>query len=73
MEIVYVYTKKRSEFGRQPIFTDKQAELCVDIKPESSLKDSFVFKDPVDVALQFTSEMSEHEVFYGHMKEETYV
>ena len=62
MEIVYVYTKKRSEFGRQPIFTDKQAELCAEILPEPSVKDSFIFKDPVDVALQFTSEMSEHEV-----------
>ena len=63
MEIVYVYTKKRNEFGRQPIFTDKQAELQLDLKPESSLKDSFIFKDPVDMALQFTPEMSEHEVF----------
>jgi len=34
MEIVYVYTKKRAEFGRQPLFTDQSAQLNVDIEPE---------------------------------------
>lgn len=71
MEIVYVYTKKRSEFGRQPIFSDYPPELCADIKPDPSLKDDFIYKDPVDVAIQYTSEMSEHEVekeILMHMK-----
>ena len=62
MEVVYVYTKKRSEFGRQAIFSDRPAELQVDIHPEPSLKDDFIYKDPVDVAIQFTPDMSEHEV-----------
>lgn len=65
MEIVYVYTKKRSEFGRQAIFSHRQAELCVHIKQEPSEKESFIFKDPVDVALQYTPEMSEHEVLHS--------
>lgn len=62
MEVVYVYTKKRNEFGRQAIFSDRPAELQVDINPEPSLKDDFIYKDPVDIALQFTPDMSEHEV-----------
>uniref|UniRef100_A0A4W4GBE0 Dynein, axonemal, intermediate chain 2b n=2 Tax=Electrophorus electricus TaxID=8005 RepID=A0A4W4GBE0_ELEEL len=62
MEIVYVYTKKRSEFGRQCNFSDKPAELHVDILPDPSLTDNFIDRDPCDVAIQCTQEMSEHEV-----------
>lgn len=59
---MYVYTKKRSEFGRQPLFTDTSAQLIIDIEPDPLLKDDFIEKDPVDVALQYVPEMSEHEV-----------
>jgi dynein intermediate chain 2 len=62
MEIVYVYTKKRSEFGRQPLFSDLGAQLHVDIEPDDSLKENFIDKNPVDMALQYAPEMSEHEV-----------
>jgi dynein intermediate chain 2 len=62
MEIVYVYTKKRSEFGRQAIFTDRPPELCANIRPDPSLKDAYIRKDPIDIAVQYTPEMSEHEV-----------
>ncbi len=62
MEIVYVYTKKRSEFGRQATFTDVPATLNVDVQPDGSLKDNFIEKNPVDMGIQFTPEMSEHEV-----------
>ena len=62
MEIVYVYTKKRAEFGRQPLFSDVSAQLNVDIQPDDSLKDNFIEKDPVDMAVQYAPEMSEHEV-----------
>lgn len=64
MEIVYVYTKKRSEFGRQAVFSDRPPELSVNIRPDSSMIRDFIRKDPVDVAVQYTSEMSEHEVSY---------
>ena len=33
MEIQYVYQKKRSEFGRHAMFSDRPAELHVDIPP----------------------------------------
>ncbi len=62
MEIVYVYTKKRSEFGRQPLFSDQSAQVNIDIEPDPSLKDNFIEKNPVDMAIQYAPEMSEHEV-----------
>ncbi|XP_067101386.1 dynein axonemal intermediate chain 2 [Osmerus mordax] len=62
MEIVYVYVKKRNEFGRQCNFSDRPAELHVDILPDPSLAASFIERDPCDVPIQCTQEMSEHEV-----------
>ncbi|XP_056153620.1 dynein axonemal intermediate chain 2 [Lampris incognitus] len=62
MEIVYVYNKKRSEFGRQCNFSDRPAELYSDIHPEPSLAANFIEKDPCDIAIQCSQEMSEHEV-----------
>lgn len=62
MEIVHVYTKKRSEFGRQPLFTDRPAELNVELEPSDSLRKDFIDKNPVDMAIQYAPEMSEHEV-----------
>ncbi|WAQ97162.1 DYI3-like protein [Mya arenaria] len=62
MEIVYVYTKKRAEFGRQCNFTDRSAELHVDIVPDPSLAENFVERNPVDSGIQCVQEMSEHEV-----------
>ncbi|XP_033755651.1 dynein intermediate chain 3, ciliary-like [Pecten maximus] len=62
MEIVYVYTKKRSEFGRQCNFSDRPAELHVDIIPDATQADNFIERNPVDNGLQHVQEMSEHEV-----------
>lgn len=62
MEIVYVYTKKRSEFGRQCAFSDRVAELHVDIAPDESMINDFIERDPVDMGIQNIQEMSEHEV-----------
>ena len=62
MEIVYVYTKKRAEFGRQCNFLDRPAELHVDILPDPSLAENFIERDPVDTGVQNVQEMSEHEV-----------
>ena len=62
MEIVYVYTKKRSEFGRQPLFSDQNAQLNIDIPPDDSLQDDLIEKNPVDMAIQYAPQMSEHEV-----------
>uniref|UniRef100_A0AAR2JBL9 Dynein, axonemal, intermediate chain 2b n=2 Tax=Pygocentrus nattereri TaxID=42514 RepID=A0AAR2JBL9_PYGNA len=71
MEIVYVYTKKRSEFGRQCNFSDRPAELHVDILPDPSLAANFIDRDPCDVPIQCTQEMSEHEVNTERIEYET--
>ncbi len=63
MEIVYVYTKKRSEFGRQPLFSDQSAQVNIDIEREPPFKEEFIEKNPVDMGVQYAPEMSEHEVW----------
>ena len=62
MEIVFVYTKKRNEFGRQCNFSDRQAELHVDIPPDEKLLQDYIEKNPCDTGIQCVQEMSEHEV-----------
>jgi dynein intermediate chain 2 len=62
MEIQYVYTKKRSEFGRQCNFSDRPAELHVDIAPNPSIAQEYIERNPVDIGIQCVQEMSEHEV-----------
>lgn len=66
MEIVYVYTKKRADFGRQCQFSDRPAELLVDIIPDPSLAANFIERNPVDTKVQSVQEMSEHEVHFLH-------
>uniref|UniRef100_A0A8D0F6S4 Dynein intermediate chain 2, axonemal n=1 Tax=Strix occidentalis caurina TaxID=311401 RepID=A0A8D0F6S4_STROC len=62
MEIMYVYTRKRSEFGRPCSFSDRPAKVSVDIPPDPGMASGFVLRNPVDSAVQHTSDMSEHEV-----------
>jgi dynein intermediate chain 2 len=62
MEIVYVYTKKRAEFGKQCLFSDRPAELHVNIMPDESMTNNFILKNPVDIGIQVSKEFSEHEV-----------
>ncbi len=57
-----MYTKKRADFGRQCNFSDRPAELHVDIVPDASLTIDFIERDPVDTVVQNVQEMSEHEV-----------
>ncbi|OAF66392.1 hypothetical protein A3Q56_05874, partial [Intoshia linei] len=61
MEIVHVYTKKRSEFGRQCIFNDRPAEINCDIAPNHALLGNLVGKNPIDRQIQNVQEMAEHE------------
>jgi dynein intermediate chain 2 len=62
MEIVYVYTKKRSEFGRQCHFSDRPAELHVNIMPDEQANQNYIVKNPVDMGVQVSKDFSEHEV-----------
>ena len=65
MEIVHVYTKKRSEFGRQCTFSERPAKLEIDIVPDPSLIDNFIERNPCDQGLQAAPEQSEHAVSDG--------
>ncbi|XP_059183664.1 dynein axonemal intermediate chain 2-like [Centropristis striata] len=62
MEIVHVYTKLRGEFGRQCHFSDRPAELLLDIPPEPSLAPHFIHKTPRDQSVQAGQDMAEHQV-----------
>ncbi|NXL39807.1 DNAI2 protein, partial [Glaucidium brasilianum] len=62
MEILYVYTRRRSHFGRPCSFSDRPAQLSADIAPEPGMASGFVRRNKVDSAVQHTSDMSEHEV-----------
>lgn len=62
MEVTYVYTKKRAEFGRQCNFSDKPAEVLADLIPEPQERVDFIDRNPCDLALQCSFEFSEHEV-----------
>ena len=62
MEVTYVYTKKRAEFGRQCNFSDKPAEVVADVIPEPQERVDFIDRNPCDLALQCSFEFSEHEV-----------
>ncbi|NXY87887.1 DNAI2 protein, partial [Alcedo cyanopectus] len=68
MEIVYVYTRKRSEFGRPCNFSDWPTQVTVDIPPDPSLASDFVLKNPVNSSVQHTSDMAEHEVNTEHVE-----
>uniref|UniRef100_A0A8B9IDW3 Dynein axonemal intermediate chain 2 n=1 Tax=Anser cygnoides TaxID=8845 RepID=A0A8B9IDW3_ANSCY len=71
MEIVHVYTRRRSDFGRPCCFSDRPAEVCVDIQPDPSLAEAFVPRSPVDAPVQHGSDMSEHEVNTERVEVET--
>ncbi|KAL3983464.1 E3 ubiquitin-protein ligase [Sarotherodon galilaeus] len=62
MEIVHVYSKLRSEFGRQCLFSDRPAELLLDLPPDPSLTLSFIQKNHRDQAVQACWETSEHQL-----------
>ncbi|XP_037666008.1 dynein intermediate chain 2, axonemal isoform X2 [Choloepus didactylus] len=71
MEIVYVYVKKRSEFGKQCNFSDRQAELNIDIPPNPDLAEQFIERNPVDTGIQCSASMSEHEANTERFEMET--
>ncbi|KAI9535963.1 Dynein intermediate chain 2, axonemal [Dissostichus eleginoides] len=62
MEIVLGYPRLRSEFGRQPLFSDRSGGLILDLPPDPSLAPCFLLKNPRDQGLQAGRDMSEHQV-----------
>ncbi|KAJ3291402.1 Dynein intermediate chain 2, axonemal [Borealophlyctis nickersoniae] len=62
MEIVYVYQRKRREFGRQPTFRDRPAELGVSIPPDPPYARNYIERKLSVCEVQSVPEKSEHEV-----------
>jgi len=60
MEIQYVYQKKRAEFGRHAQFSDRPAEIHVDIPPDLEMRQAFIPRNPCHAAVQAVQQMSEH-------------
>lgn len=59
-ELIYEYTKKRKQFGRQPLFEDHGPELTVNIPPNPAMYKNYILRNPVNVGIQNTGTMSEH-------------
>ncbi|NXH22033.1 DNAI2 protein, partial [Bucco capensis] len=68
MDITYVYTRKRRDFGRPCNFSDRPAEVTVDIPPDPSMASAFIRMNPVDSSIQHSSDMSVHEVNTEHVE-----
>mmetsp|Transcript_31317 Transcript_31317/g.43427 ORF Transcript_31317/g.43427 Transcript_31317/m.43427 type:complete len:570 (+) Transcript_31317:288-1997(+) len=61
MEIYYMFTKLRRDFGRHPQFVDEPAEVLADIRPDNNVKQDFIDRNPVITVVQVVPDMSEHE------------
>ena len=61
MEIVYVYTKKRKEFGRHTgHFADRAAKVEFDILPNPELTEQYMEKNPCVLEMHCIASISEH-------------
>jgi hypothetical protein len=62
MEIVYVYQKKRKEFGKQAMLAEKAAEVSLSIAPDPAYIKNYVERNPSNTEAQACPDKSEHEV-----------
>ena len=62
MEIQYVYSKRRSEFGRQCNFYDRPVEVHCNIPADEEVSAKFISRNPVDNEIQCDQQLAEHEV-----------
>nr|XP_023025505.1 dynein intermediate chain 2, axonemal [Leptinotarsa decemlineata] len=60
MEIQYAYQKKRSEFGRQCMFSDKGPDLIDNFPSDRKLYKDYILKDPVSRSTQCAPIQAEH-------------
>ncbi|KAJ9578526.1 hypothetical protein L9F63_005255 [Diploptera punctata] len=62
MDLQYVYTKKRSEFGRQCLFMEEGPKMLENLMPTKELMNNYILMNPVNHSTQCTSILAEHEV-----------
>eukprot|EP00033_Pygsuia_biforma_P003171 GCRY01003479.1.p1 GENE.GCRY01003479.1~~GCRY01003479.1.p1 ORF type:complete len:569 (-),score=172.78 GCRY01003479.1:437-2143(-) len=68
MDLVLVYTKQRSEFGRWCNFALRPAEIICEIHSQPNLAKNYIECNPVSTSVQCAPEMSEHEVNPEHVE-----
>ncbi|CAF1149392.1 unnamed protein product [Adineta steineri] len=71
MDIQYVYTKKRNQFGRPTNFSDRPAEIIAEIVPNFNLLQEFIYRNPIDIGIQNSIPLSEHEINTIHYNTES--
>ncbi|KAF5286702.1 hypothetical protein FQA39_LY16185 [Lamprigera yunnana] len=62
MELQYVYQRKRSEFGRQCLFSDKGPDLIDNLLPNKELLQQYITRDPVCQTTQCGPTQAEHDL-----------
>lgn len=62
MDIQYVYTKKRNQFGLPINFADRSAEVLAEIIPNINLLENFIYRNPIESGVQNASQLSQNEV-----------
>jgi dynein intermediate chain 2 len=62
MEIVYVYQRKRKEFGKQTNFRERLAETSLNLAPDPLYMRNYVERTNCQVEIQSVPEKAEHEV-----------
>lgn len=64
MENQYVYTKKRSDFGRQCLFFSDTPKIIDNLVPNRALMEDYILRDPVHRGMQCSKVFAEHDVSY---------
>ncbi|XP_026490548.2 dynein intermediate chain 3, ciliary-like [Vanessa tameamea] len=59
MEVAYSYTKRRCDFGRQPLFCEQGPELCDSIAVNVAEHKQYILRNPVHQPTQNTPSFSE--------------
>ncbi|XP_050361586.1 dynein axonemal intermediate chain 2-like [Nymphalis io] len=62
MEIAYSYTKRRCDFGRQPLFCEQGPELCDSIAVNVAEHKQYILRNPVHQPTQNTPSFSENHI-----------
>ncbi|CAH1987608.1 unnamed protein product [Acanthoscelides obtectus] len=60
MDITFAYQKKRSEFGRQCLFSDRGPDLIDNLPSNRKLAKDWILKDPIDRHQQCAPIQAEH-------------
>jgi dynein intermediate chain 2 len=61
MEVAYIYTKKRREFGKHPKFSAVPAEVLESIQSTDNLQQYYIMRNPSIANFDTAPHMSEHE------------